>query len=208
MIYAAFAGCEPSPLLDGSHGGERCGDSDGCDGRGSRVRRSRIAECIQQAEGSGEECDPEQVAQGRQIGDGRIVRVHSTAPHPVHHAARRVQQQCHLNESGRHVAGQEHGGDHSVARGQEPNGVHKDEVPWQHHQHQEPRRASMRALAAESRAGVDAALAVRARVAAQLGALGQQGGQLAWLDGHQVAPNPIYHRLKDCKAMVRSDGSV
>lgn len=50
-------------------------------------------------EAEGEEASPQQVAQSGQVGDGEVVRVHASAPHPVNHPVRHVEKNHHLNEA-------------------------------------------------------------------------------------------------------------
>lgn len=43
-----------------------------------------------------EEAGPQQVTQGRQVGDGEVVGVHASAPHPVDHPVCQVEKDYHL----------------------------------------------------------------------------------------------------------------
>lgn len=47
-------------------------------------------------EAEGEEAGPQQVTQSSQVGDGEVVRVHASAPHPVDHPVRQVEKDYHL----------------------------------------------------------------------------------------------------------------
>lgn len=47
-------------------------------------------------EAEGEEAGSQQVTQSRQVGNGEVVGVHPSAPHPVDHPVRQVQQDHHL----------------------------------------------------------------------------------------------------------------
>lgn len=47
-------------------------------------------------EAEGEEAGPQQVTQSGQVGDGEVVRVHASAPHPVDHPVRQVEKDYHL----------------------------------------------------------------------------------------------------------------
>lgn len=48
-------------------------------------------------EAEGQEAGPQQVPQSGQVGDGEVVRVHASAPHPVNHPVRHVEEDHHLN---------------------------------------------------------------------------------------------------------------
>lgn len=45
-----------------------------------------------------EEAGPQQIPQGRQVGDGEVVGVHASAPHPVNHPVCQVEEDQHLEE--------------------------------------------------------------------------------------------------------------
>lgn len=138
-----------------------------------------VPEAVQEPEGEGEESNAQQIPQSGQVRDGRIVWVDAAAPHPVHHAPGKVEQESHLEEGGCQVAGEKDGGDHSVARTQQPDGVHEDHMARQDHQHEEPGGAGVGRLSTEGGARIDAALVVAAGVAAHLRPLGEERRQLA-----------------------------
>lgn len=50
-------------------------------------------------EAEGEEAGAQQVTQSGQVGDGEVVRVHASAPHPVNHPVRHVEEDHHLNQA-------------------------------------------------------------------------------------------------------------
>lgn len=47
-------------------------------------------------EAEGEEAGPQQVTQSGQVGDGEVVGVHATAPHPVDHPICQVEEDYYL----------------------------------------------------------------------------------------------------------------
>lgn len=49
-------------------------------------------------EAEGEEAGPQQVTQGSKVGDGEVVWVHSSTPHPVNHPVCQVEEDHHLEE--------------------------------------------------------------------------------------------------------------
>ena len=57
-----------------------------------------VADQVEDVEGQSEEARAEQVAQRRQIRNGRVVRIDALAPHPQHGDVADVQQQHHLRE--------------------------------------------------------------------------------------------------------------
>ena len=55
---------------------------------------------VEHVEGHGQEARADEVPEGREVRDGRIVGVNAHLPHPVHHHHRHVQQNYHLGEKG------------------------------------------------------------------------------------------------------------
>ncbi len=49
-----------------------------------------------------EEAGPQKVAQSCQVGDGEVVGVHASAPHPVDHPVGQVEKDYHLKEEEDH----------------------------------------------------------------------------------------------------------
>lgn len=49
-------------------------------------------------EAEGEEAGSQKVPEGSQVGDGEIVWVHSSTPHPVNHPVCQVEEDHHLDE--------------------------------------------------------------------------------------------------------------
>ncbi len=49
-------------------------------------------------EAEGQEAGPQQVTQSSQVGDGEVVGVHASTPHPVDHPVCQVEKDYHLEE--------------------------------------------------------------------------------------------------------------
>ena len=49
-------------------------------------------------EAEGEEAGSQQVTQGSQVGDGEVVGVHASTPHPVDHPVCQVEEDNHLEQ--------------------------------------------------------------------------------------------------------------
>ena len=67
-----------------------------------------VADGVQNHKSKEEEESSEQVAEGRQVWNRRVVRVHVSRPHPVNEPVRSVQQSPQLNNGGRKVDSQEY----------------------------------------------------------------------------------------------------
>lgn len=66
-------------------------------------------------EAESEETGPQQVAQGSQVGDGEVVRVHASAPHPVDHPVCQVEEDHYLKQCSRQIESNEDGRQGGVA---------------------------------------------------------------------------------------------
>ena len=67
-----------------------------------------VTDGVQNHKSNEEEESSEQVAEGRQVWNRRVVRVHMSRPHPVNEPVRSVQQSPQLNNGGRKVDSQEY----------------------------------------------------------------------------------------------------
>lgn len=83
-----------------------------------------------QVEAQGQEASPQQVTQGGQVRDGKVVRVHAPTPHPVDHPVCQVEEDHDLQQCSKQVEGNEDGCEGGVSPPQGVDGVEEDEVPW------------------------------------------------------------------------------
>lgn len=58
-----------------------------------------LADALQEGKGQEEEAGPEQVAQRRQVGNGRVVGIDLPLPHRMDHDVRRVEEQRDLQQT-------------------------------------------------------------------------------------------------------------
>lgn len=94
---------------------------------------------LQGLEGKPEEGTAEEVPQGRQVRDGRVVRVHPSLPHPEYHYPAHVEQERHLQPGRHQVEDQEGRGRRSVTGLEIADQVDEQGVPRQDQGQQDAR---------------------------------------------------------------------